>query len=124
MKVNANPMAAFQRETAPGKAMNKPNKAASTPQSETRPSAVTPPGLQKVISKLEALGDSRTQGQNVAMNRIGRNLARYAETQAMVPPQAPVVDETPDTTEDVAAAEEALPLSPDDGEKSAPESTG
>lgn len=35
----------------------------------------------------------------MAMDRIGRNLARYSETQAMVPPQAPVVPE-PAQTED------------------------
>lgn len=64
------------------------------------------------------MGDSRTQSQSVAMDRIGRNLAKYSETQAMVPPQAPVVDEIPDNTEDVATVEEALLPSPDEGEES------
>ncbi len=125
MKVNANPMAAFQRETAPGKAMmNRPDKAAPTPQNEARPSVVTPPGLHKVMNKLEALGDSRTQGQNVAMSRIERNLAKYVETQqAMAAPPAPA-NPAPEPPSDPQVGEnvEEIPLLADDS--ALPEAAG
>lgn len=96
MKVNANAMAAFQREMPPGKAVNKPEKAERTPQNEgAKPSVIAPPGLQKVMAKMEALGESRTQGQNVAMGRIERNLAKYEETQAIVATPQVAEDESP-----------------------------
>ena len=117
MKVNANPMAAFQRETAPGKAMmNRPDKAAPTPQNEARPSVVTPPGLQKVMNKLEALGESRTQGQNVAMSRIERNLAKYVETQQAVVAPPASANPVPEPPSDLGVVEsvEDIPLTVDD----------
>lgn len=75
---------------------------------ETTGQKAAPPGLTRVLERLTALGEAgRSAGQNQAMDRIGRNLARYQEHQAMAPlppapPPADPVAETPVTETPVA----------------------
>ncbi len=47
----------------------------------------TPPGLERALARLQSLPE-RNAGQANAMDRISRNIARYAETQALVAPPA------------------------------------
>ncbi len=88
MKINANPMAAFNRE-AP-----KTGPAARAERSEALPTdaktKTAPPGLERALARLQAIeqGD-RTPGQTNAMSQIERNLARYVETQSIVATPAP-----------------------------------
>lgn len=48
-----------------------------------------PAGLLKVQARLQDLGDARTRGQGVALERISRNIARYLENQAPAAVSAP-----------------------------------
>jgi hypothetical protein len=81
--------------------------------SAEKPAKTAPPGLEKVLARLEAMGESRTQGQSVAMDRISRNLARYAENQALAPAPAPapapVEDAAPEATPPVTEAPAETP---------------
>ncbi len=47
----------------------------------------TPPGLERALARLQSLPE-RNAGQANAMDRISRNIARYAETQALAAPPA------------------------------------
>jgi hypothetical protein len=63
------------------------------------PKAV-PPGLEKVQARQQSTpAADRNAGQTNAADRISRNIARYAETQAIVqsPPDASVPAQTPDS---------------------------
>lgn len=88
MKIPSNPMAAVAREpakTGPA-ARAERNMPAEVP-AEPTPSVKIPPGLERVLAKFEALGETgRSAGQSQAMDRVARNLARYTDTQALVPP--------------------------------------
>jgi hypothetical protein len=56
-----------------------------------------PPGLERVQARLQSVpAADRNAGQATATDRISRNIARYAETQAIV--TAPVTQPTPPTT--------------------------
>lgn len=86
-------MAALQRDGA--KPAHAPRADKSQPEAAPAPTpSVTlevsgktaPPGLQRVLAKLEALGEEgRSRGQNQAMDRVARNLARYQENQSVAP---------------------------------------
>jgi hypothetical protein len=54
-----------------------------------------PAGLLKVQARLQDLGESRTRGQGVALERISRNIARYLENQAPAPAVTPPAAEAP-----------------------------
>lgn len=55
----------------------KPEKALAQGEQKT-----TPPGLERVLARLQSLFEP-TAGQTNATDRISRNIARYAETQAI-----------------------------------------
>lgn len=108
MRIPSTSSVAFQRETPKATGQNRAERnEAQTP--TEKPAKTAPPGLEKVLARLEAMGENRTQGQGVAMDRISRNLARYAENQALAPvpapAPAPVEDAAPDATETGTTAE-------------------
>ena len=76
---------------APPQATGKPE--------ETGGRKATPPGLERVQARLQALSEP-TQGQSNALDRISRNIARYQETQALAgrpsppPPPPPAPEST------------------------------
>jgi hypothetical protein len=112
MRIPSTSSVAFQRETPKATGQNRAERnEAQTP--TEKPAKTAPPGLEKVLARLEAMGESRTQGQGVAMDRISRNLARYAENQALAPAPAPapapVEDAAPATTPPVTAAPAETP---------------
>ncbi|NIC42840.1 hypothetical protein [Aquabacterium sp. A08] len=104
MKIPSNPMAAVAREPVKTAARAERNAPAEAP-AEPTPSVKVPPGLERVLAKFEALGEAgRSAGQSNAMDRIARNLARYTDTQALVPPAdgpatAPAEPEAPPLAE-------------------------
>lgn len=63
-----------------------------------------PPGRERVQARLQSgAAADRNAGQATATDRISRNIARYAETQAIAPP--PTTDPvTPSITVDSTAA--------------------
>lgn len=79
-------------------------------------SKAAPPGLERVLARLQAMDEGqRTAGQSNAMDRIGRNLARYLETQGLTaptpatPPSAqPVADAGSAATGDAATVDTAV----------------
>ncbi|GAB3185825.1 hypothetical protein [Hydrogenophaga aquatica] len=110
MRIPSTSSVAFQRETPKATGQNRAERnEAQTP--TEKPAKTAPPGLEKVLARLEAMGESRTQGQGVAMDRISRNLARYAENQALAPAPAPapVEDTAPEVTPPVAEAPAEAP---------------
>lgn len=93
-------VAAFQRDGVKPSQANRAGKPAGgeagVPPSVEASAKTAPPGLERVLARLESLGEAgRTQGQNQAMDRIARNLARYQENQALapLPEPAPIVPE-------------------------------
>lgn len=88
-------VAAFQRDGVKPSSANRVGRpaggeAGAAPSVEA-PAKTAPPGLERVLARLESLGEAgRTQGQNQAMDRIARNLARYQEHQALAPLPEPV----------------------------------
>lgn len=108
MRIPSTSSVAFQRETPKATGQNRAERNEASTSTE-KPAKTAPPGLQKVFDRLQAMGESRTQGQGVAMDRISRNLARYAENQALAPAPAPapapVEDAAPDATETGTTAE-------------------
>lgn len=77
MKIGpSNALPSFVRESA---------KASKTTGSgESKP---IPPGLARVQARMQSVpAVDRNNGQATALDRISRNIARYAETQAIVPP--------------------------------------
>lgn len=88
MKINASPMASFNREVP----RNAPSARQERPQSAQPPAEMqkaAPPGLERALARLQAIeAGERTPGQTNAMNQLGRNLAKYTETQAIVTPPA------------------------------------
>lgn len=110
MRIPSTSSVAFQRETPKATGQNRAERnEAQTP--TEKPAKTAPPGLEKVLARLEAMGESRTQGQGVAMDRISRNLARYAENQALAPAPAPAPaeDTAPEVTPPVAEAPAEAP---------------
>ena len=112
MRIPSTSSVAFQRETPKATGQNRAERnEAQTP--TEKPAKTAPPGLEKVLARLEATGESRTQGQGVAMDRISRNLARYAENQALAPAPAPapapVEHAAPDSTSPVTEAPAETP---------------
>ena len=107
MRIPPTSSAPFQRETPKATGQNRAERGETQTTTE-KPAKTAPPGLEKVLARLQDMGESRTQGQNVAMDRISRNLARYAENQALAPAPAPapepapVEDAAPDATPPVA----------------------
>jgi hypothetical protein len=55
-----------------------------------------PPGLARVQARMQSVpATDRNNGQATALDRISRNIAQYAETQAIIPPPTtppPTVD--------------------------------
>lgn len=118
MRIPSTSSVAFQRETPKATGQNRAERnEAQTP--TEKPAKTAPPGLEKVLARLEAMGESRTQGQGVAMDRISRNLARYAENQALAPAPAPAPAPAEDTAPEVtppvaeAPAEAPAPATPE-----------
>ena len=107
MRIPSTSSVAFQRETPKATGQNRAERNEASTSTE-KPAKTAPPGLQKVLDRLQAMGESRTQGQGVAMDRISRNLARYAENQSLAPSPAPipapVEDAAPDATPPVTEA--------------------
>lgn len=72
---------------------NKPEKSENLPAQGVQKTA--PPGLERALSHLQSL-PAPNAGQANATDRISRNLARYAETQAIgTPPALPPAAPTP-----------------------------
>jgi hypothetical protein len=94
MKINANPMASFNREmpkASPALRAERTDKPAPSESGKT-----APPGLERALSRLQNMEASeRTAGQTNAMDKIGRNLARYIENQAIGVAPAPEAPSTP-----------------------------
>lgn len=77
----------------------------------TRPNA--PPGLERVLAKLEArVAEGASRGQAQALDRVSRNLARYHETQALVPEPVPGPTPTDATAPEAPPTEPAGPVNP------------
>lgn len=53
-----------------------------------------PPGLERVLARLQSLSNPNA-GQSNATDRISRNLARYADTQAILAAPAASAQPTP-----------------------------
>lgn len=64
---------------------NKPEKSETLPASGEQKTA--PPGLERVLARLQSL-PAPNAGQANATDQISRNLARYAQTQAISAPTA------------------------------------
>jgi hypothetical protein len=94
MKINANSMASFNREmpkASPAMRAERTDKPAPSESGKT-----APPGLERALARLQAMeAGERTAGQTNAMDKIGRNLARYMENQAIVVAPAPEAPSTP-----------------------------
>lgn len=56
-----------------------------------------PPGLERALARLQSLPEQNA-GQANAADRISRNIARYAETQAIGTPAATPPAPTPETS--------------------------
>ncbi len=114
MKINAPSMAAFHRETPKAsQAMRAERMEQKTAATESGKNA--PPGLERALARLEAMGEGdRTAGQTNAMDRIGRNLARYIETQAMAGSPETAV------TEATAPQADTPPVDPSEGPEVVP----
>lgn len=130
MKITSAPAAVVERDLPRGPAAGRParsDRAAAPAQPTTTPAddapegagpvRRAPPGLQKVLARLEAMGaEGRSPGQNVALERIARNLQRYLETQGLAPTPAPApapaTDPMPVGTDatDAADADPAAPV--------------
>lgn len=112
MRIPSTSSVPFTREATKTVGQNRAERNEASTSTE-KPAKTAPPGLQKVFDRLQAMGESRTQGQGVAMDRISRNLARYAENQALAPAPAPapapVEDAAPDTTPPVTEAPAETP---------------
>lgn len=86
MKIGpSNALPAFTRESG------KSSKTTSSGESKS-----VPPGLDRIQNRMQSVpAADRNTGQTTALNRISRNIARYAETQAIIPPPTippPTVD--------------------------------
>ncbi len=125
------PPPSLQRELPPGKTSRSGGDAAPSGTTVTLSDAAqaassadgAPAGLLKVQARLQDLGDTRTRGQSVALERISRNIARYLENQAPAPVSAPApapVDTPP--TEPVADVPVTEPTAPTDTPTAAAES--
>ena len=121
MRIPSTSNVPFMRETTKAAGQNRAERG-ETQTSAEQPAKTAPPGLQKVFDRLPAMGASRTQGQGVAMDRISRNLARYAENQALAPAPAPapVEDAAPDATPPVTEAPAETPAAAENGTAEAP----
>ncbi len=122
MKINANPMASFNREiprAGPSAHSERTEKSAAA--TEVRKAA--PPGLERAMARLQAIDESeRSPGQANALNQIGRNLARYVETQAMAITPPSIVNEPQEQVvqEDGEPTDTALNLLLEQGTSTAP----
>jgi hypothetical protein len=70
-----------------------------------------PPGLERVLARLQGLPERNT-GQANSLDRINRNIARYVETQALgkSPAAAPVAPKPGSVSDTVAATNATEPL--------------
>jgi hypothetical protein len=111
MKINANPMASFNREMPkanPAMRAERTDKPAPTDTGKT-----APPGLERALARLQAMDESeRTAGQTNAMDKIGRNLARYIENQAIAATPAPEVPPAPVLEVEAVPADPAVVTDP------------
>jgi len=94
-----------------------PTDAGTAPEKAAAPAAVAgrqlPPGLDRVMARLEAMPpESRNAGQSNALDRIGRNIARYQEHHGMATPAPTVPENPPAETPVVAAPVETEPTPP------------
>lgn len=71
--------------------------------SDAAQNAEAPAGLLKTQARLQDMGETRTRGQGVALERISRNIARYLENQAPTPAATPPAVEAPPSVESPAA---------------------
>ena len=89
MKIGPSNVQAFSHESAKP---TKPTKITGSGEQKA-----VPPGLERAQARLQSVpAADRNHGQATAADRISRNIARYAETQAIVPPPvtAPVTPPT------------------------------
>lgn len=97
------------------------NPTAAAPATPARGPKGAPPGLERALARLQAIGEAeRTPGQSMALDRIGRNLARYLENQGLA--TAPVGD-APVSSPEAPAIVVAAP-SPATGEADAQDGAG
>lgn len=86
MKIATSSIMSFNRELpkpAPMRA-NTAVRAEPTKALDQSGQKVTPPGLERALAHLQSVPESeRTAGQTNAMDRIGRNIARYTETESL-----------------------------------------
>lgn len=93
MKINANPMASFNREVPRNGPPARQERPGSIQPPADTPKAA-PPGLERALARLQAMdAGERTAGQTNAMNQIERNLAKYAETRAIATPEPEAISE-------------------------------
>lgn len=98
--------ARFKLNGTPDAAGNSPEKVAVPARAADRQ---MPPGLDRMMTRLESIPqENRTAGQVNALDRIGRNIARYQENHGLaVPVVSPPVVETPPAAPEVPPAETA-----------------
>lgn len=95
-----------------------PTDVGKLPEKAAAPAAIAgrqlPPGLDRVMARLEAMpAESRNAGQSNALDRIGRNIARYQENHGLTPPAAPESPSPVAETPAVVAPVETAPQTPD-----------
>ena len=91
------------RENAAAQAADSAKPTRAVDQSEQK---TAPPGLERVLARLQSVPvPDRNAGQANATDRISRNIARYAETQAISTPPA-----EPSNTTDSAAPPVTTPI--------------
>lgn len=102
MKIGpSNAFPSFARETA------KTSK--TTGSGESKP---VPPGLVRVQARMQNVpATDRNNGQATALDRISRNIARYTETQAIVPPPVTVPVAPPEVADSTSTAPVDTPAS-------------
>lgn len=111
MKIPPSTIQPFTRE--PARASNAQAVAASKPAQSVDlggPKA-TPPGLERVQARLQILPE-RNAGQTNALDRINRNIARYAETQALVASPQDTPAPTPASAADAETATDEMTVTP------------
>lgn len=123
MRIPSLPLTAMARDwpARPPKAAGAEASAppAPSPADGASPAAGGPPGLQKVLERLQAMPEGeRTRGQTQAMTRIERNLQRYLEHQGLAAP-APAPAPSPDAVTPPEPVAGETPATPPDGDAGA-----
>ena len=80
MRIPPSSFAVLSANRGPSHQLPKPEKALAQSEQKT-----APPGLERALARLQSLAEP-TAGQANATDRISRNIARYADTQALGTP--------------------------------------